>query len=144
MNQDQIKAVIRAIEQDASVSTNEHITKAISHWYAQKEQAKDALGSLGRAQELIEKHKVLLDSIKEKERLERKIFRFSSNAALLTTVGAAISASVFPVATIPAVVAASVAALGGYVSKLKLDSDAMSEVRKMLAQEEGEHGNEKT
>ena len=148
MNHDQIRAVMRAIEQDASLPTNEHIKKAISLWYAQQEQAnnafKDAFANLDRAQEVIERHKALLDSIKGKERLERKIFQLSSNAALLTTVGAAISATVLPVVTIPAVVAASIAALGGYISKLKIDSDAMDEVKKMLAQEVSEHGKEET
>ena len=140
MNQDQIKSLMRAIEKDSSVATNEHVQQAISSWYKQHEGAMEAMAPLLKAREIIEKNQALLESLKEKERLERKIFRITSNAALITTVGAAVSATVLPAITVPAAVAASLAALGGYISKLKLDNDAMSGARKIVAEVESQSG----
>jgi hypothetical protein len=156
MKQRQLNELLKAIEQDSSVvsTKNEHINNVLSKFYLDQKnidnsftsfanaheslssfvKAQESLSSLAKAHELVSKNNDLLNVLKEKERLEKRIFTATSNTALISTIGAAISASFLPAAVIPAAIVAGLAAIGGYVSKLKLEHDAIEGAKKILEQ----------
>ncbi|QYJ77343.1 hypothetical protein [Shewanella acanthi] len=129
-----IKSILKSLEKDFEQESQEYETfnKVLRNYYVHELKYKDTDKAKYTALKFIENNKNTLKKIQSIEKRENRLFSTTSNVALLTTIGAAVSASLAPALVVPAAAIAAVTALGGYIGKLKLDNDAKDEAKYLI------------
>ncbi|MFC6631837.1 hypothetical protein [Microbulbifer taiwanensis] len=129
-----IRSILKSLEKDSEQGSKdyENLNRMIRNYYMHNLNYGDKGKAAITASNFINNYKSSLKRIQDIEKRENRLFNTTSNAALLTTIGAAISASLIPTIVGPAAAIAAATALGGYIGKLKLDSDAKDEVKDLI------------
>lgn len=129
-----IKSILKSLVEDSEQNSKEYknLNRVLKNYYIQNLNYNDKEKATFTAINFIKNHKNTLEKIQNIERRENRLFSTTSNAALITTIGAAISASLAPALVGPAAAIAAATALAGYIGKLKLDNDAKDEVKNLI------------
>lgn len=147
MDNTKIQEILRAIEQDATKGENEYesFQNILNSWKLEKIKADALADNSLNTKEFIDSHRSLIAAIAKLEKQENKITKYSSSAALLGIIGAAVAAPALPAAVIPAAIVSGLAAIGGFANKLKYEHDSVEKAKLLLKDikfKEPDSGNE--
>ncbi|WP_288367932.1 hypothetical protein [Marinobacter sp.] len=134
MDNIKIQEVLRAIEQDAIKGENEYesFQKILKSWKVKSIRDDGLVANSINAKEFIDSHKDIIAAIAKLEKQEHRITKYSSSAALLGIIGAAVAAPALPAAVIPAAIVSGLAAIGGFANKLKYEHDSIEKAKLLL------------
>jgi hypothetical protein len=149
MDNTKIQEILRAIEQGATKGENEYesFQNILNSWKLERIKADALADNSLNTKEFIDSHRSLIDAIAKLEKQENKITKYSSSAALLGIIGAAVAAPALPAAVIPAAIVSGLAAIGGFANKLKYEHESVEKAKLLLKDikfKEPDSGNEVT
>ncbi|WP_444911070.1 hypothetical protein [Microbulbifer sp. PAAF003] len=129
-----IRSILKSLEKDSIDQSYEYdnFREIFKKYYVENLNFSNCAEMNFTASTFINENKYALEKIQKIEKLENQIFNATSNAAIWSTVGAAVFASLAPTFVGPVVVFAAATAIVGYLGKLKLDSDAENEARSLM------------
>ncbi|MFN3237684.1 MAG: hypothetical protein ACE37D_11580 [Pseudomonadales bacterium] len=129
-----IQSILKSLEKDLEQESKEYknLNEVLINYFIHDLNYSDTKKATSTASSFIKNYEDTLKKVQSIEKRESKLFSTTSNVALLTIIGAAISASAAPFAVVPAATIAAITAFLGYIFKLKLDSAAKDEVKDLI------------